>query len=305
MDPKSGRPEMSGDPGDRLPLPAGPAPGELAVTVVMVVRDEERNLQACLSRLLWADRILVIDDGSKDGTVDLVRTYTEWVVPGRREPGCDPVHLNLNRGFELVPSGWILQVDADELISPQLAAEVRETVRGNLRAAYRIPFRTALLGRWMKHGYWGAGTRLIRLHRAGAARYPLRAVHETLEVAGPIGEMDRPIFHRPYNTVSEFLKKTDLYTTRESERIVQGTSPGFSGLGKRAAHPSSWTLLGSALRIFLWAQFRRGGWRDGPRGTASSLLAAGYSLLETLKAWERAEQLDQIPPLPEEGRAPL
>src|SRR5512140_428232 len=79
------RPAAPIDP--RFPLPAGPASGPAAVTVVLVVRNEERNIGPCLSRLSWADRILLVDDGSTDATISIASRYTRWILPGVPQPG--------------------------------------------------------------------------------------------------------------------------------------------------------------------------------------------------------------------------
>lgn len=284
----------------RFPLPEGPATGASAVTAVLVARNEERNIGPCLSRLSWVDRILVIDDGSADATISLAARYTKWILPGAPQPGADPVHAHLNDALRLIPQGWVLQIDADERVSATLGAEVRRVINTGQEAAFRVPIRTAILGRWVRHGYWGSETSWIRLVRAGSAHYPLQAVHESLVVKGPVGVLRCPIYHLPYPTVSDFVRKTDLYTSREVEAILASRSCGISGSGTRAVHPSAWRLFASTARIFLWSYLRCGGIREGRWGMATSLMLSFYALLETLKVWERAESLDQPPPLPEE-----
>ena len=286
-----------------IPLPMGPAAGRESVTVVVVARNEERNIGQCLSRLSWVDRILVVDDGSTDATVAVAARYTEWILPGAPQPGADPVHAHLNEAFRLIPQGWILQIDADERISVGLGEEVRRVITTGREAAYRVPFRTSVLGRWARHGYWGADTSLIRLLRAGSAHYPLQAVHESLVVEGSVGALRCPIYHLPYPTVAEYVRKTDLYTSREVATILVGRSPGISGSGTRAAHPSAWRLFSSTARIFFWSYLRRGGFRDGRWGMAASLMLSFYAFLETLKVWEKAEGLDLPPTLPEDPQS--
>ncbi len=303
-------PQSSGALDPRFPLPEGPACGAASITAIVIARNEERNLGPCLSRLAWVDRILVIDDGSTDATVAEARRFTRWVMPGAPHEGTDPVHAHLNDAFRRVPEGWILQVDADERVSDGLAAEIRQVVSGQpdatrpdasrLDAAFRVPFRTAVLGRWVQHGYWGGETRLIRLWRAGSAHYPLQAVHESVVVDGLIGTLRHPIYHLPYPTVSEFVHKTNLYTSREVAAMLAGRSRGVSGAGAKAGHPSAWRLLAGTARIFFWSFLRRGGFRAGRWGMATSLMITGYAFLEMLKVWERAEDLDRPPSLPGE-----
>jgi hypothetical protein len=287
----------------RFPLPEGPATGAVVITAVLVARNEERNVGPCLSRLPWVDRILVIDDGSTDATISVAAQYTKWILPGAPQSGADPNHAHLNEALRLIPQGWILQIDADERVSAGLGEEVRRVITTGREAAYRVPFRTAILGRWVRHGYWGADTGLIRLFRAGSAHYPLQAVHESLVVEGVVGALRCPIYHIPYPTVADFVRKTDGYTSREVATILAGRSRGISGSGTRAVHPSAWHLFSSTARIFFWSYLRRGGFREGRWGMAAGLMLSFYAFLETLKVWERAEGLDQPPALPEEPKS--
>jgi glycosyltransferase involved in cell wall biosynthesis len=287
------------------PLPEGPSADPRAVTALITARNEEEDIEECLRCLRWVDRILVIDHGSEDRTAEVCARYTRWVISRPFTPGIHPEHDNFNFGFALIPSGWVVQVDADERVSRRLAALVRGIAQreGDLRegpSAYRIPFRTALFGRWVRHGYWGEGTSLIRLFRAGRVRYPGEAVHEAVQVDGTVGALDAPIYHYPYPTLSEFLTKTDRYTSRDVETVLRGSSDGISGEGRAAADPSAFSLLWAPLRLFLWSYLRRGGWRDGRTGVAASALLGAYGLLEVLKIWEGAARFPRRPPLPDE-----
>jgi glycosyltransferase involved in cell wall biosynthesis len=283
-----------------LPLPAGPADAPEPVTAIVVARNEEARIEGCLRSLLWADRILVIDNDSSDRTGEIARGYTEWVVPHRVDPKVDPVHGNLNFAFTLVPSGWILQIDADERASTALAREVRERCTGAHEDGYWVPFRFAMLGRWIRYGYWGHGARQIRLFRAGRAIYPLRSLHENADIRGTVGRLRESIYHLPYPTVAEFVAKTNRYTTREVDLVLAGGSPGISGLGRKAAHPSGFRILWSGVRLFLWSFIRLGGWREGRTGIATSAMLGMYGLLEVLKVWEKADGLEGEIELPED-----
>jgi len=284
-----------------LPLPAGPARGASAVTAIIVARNEETRIEGCLRSLIWADRILVIDNESSDRTAQIARRYTEWVIARAVRPGIEPNHDNLNYGFALIPEGWILHLDADERASAGLAREIREGIGGTTgHAAFSVPFRIAILGRWIRHGYWGMRSRQIRLFRAGRVRYPARAVHENPEVDGTIGRLESVVYHLPYPTIAEFVAKTNRWTSLDAERILSGDSPGVSGFGSKATHPSGLRLLWSAVRLFLWSFFRLGGWREGRIGIATSTMLGVYGFLEVLKVWERADGLSGDIELPED-----
>lgn len=283
-----------------LPLPAGPADAPEAVTAIVVARNEEARIEGCLRSLLWADRILVIDNDSSDRTGEIARGYTEWVIPRGVIAGRDPNHDNLNYGFGLITDGWILHLDADERVSAALTSEIRGIIIGSSHAAFTIPFRIAILGRWLRHGYWGTHARQVRLFRTGHVRYPMRAIHEAPEILGTIGGLSGAIYHLPYPTIAEFVSKTNRWTTLETDRMLSGESPGVSNLGRKAAHPSGFRLLWSGTRLFLWSFFRLKGWREGRIGFATSAMLGMYGLLEVLKVWEKAEGLSGDIELPED-----
>lgn len=287
----------------RTPLPAGAATGVDSVTAIVVARNEEETIGPCLERLLWADRILVIDDGSTDRTAEIARGYTAWVVPRPSQPSIDPVHEHVNFGIAQIPAGWILQVDADERVPASLAREIRDVIAsGTPHAAMRIPFRQAVLGQWVRAGYWGEQVRLIRLFRAGCARYPLRSIHEAVEIRGSTGDLRNVIYHLAVPSISSFVRKTDYYTTREVPLVLEGESPGTSALGRRAADPSGWTIFWTPVRLFLWSYVKRKGWRDGRLGVATSLMFGFYGFIEMLKVWERATHRHGPVPVPEDER---
>ncbi|MFB3908697.1 MAG: glycosyltransferase family 2 protein [Candidatus Eisenbacteria bacterium] len=275
---------------DSLPLPGGPATDPHAITAVVLALNEEANIERCLRSLLWADRILLVDNGSTDRTVEIAAGFTSWIVPHVLPPEIDPVHGNLNWAFPQIPAGWILQVDADERVSPELAAEMRAAVASQPSdAAFAIPFWTSVLGTWPSYGYWGRHRRLIRLFRSGRGRYRLHAIHEPLEVDGTVGRLAAPILHEPYPTLRDFIRKTNRYTTREAQRILDGTSPGTSAMGLKAARSRTGLIaIWAGVRLFLWSYLRLSGWREGRIGIATSSMLGIYGFLEVLKVWEAA-----------------
>ncbi len=288
------------DPARRDPLPAGPAHGANTVTAIVVAKNEEKRIEGCLRSVLWADRILVIDNESSDRTAAIARGYTEWVIGRGVPPGTDPNHDNLNFGFRLISEGWLIHLDADERASATLGREIRSKITGTRHGAFSVPFRIAMLGRWLRHGYWGAQSKQIRVFRAGRARYPLRAIHERPDIEGTVGELEGVIYHFPYPMIAEFVSKTNRWTSLDADRILSGESPGVSSFGRKAAHPSGLRLLWSGVRLFLWSFFRLGGWREGRVGIATSAMLGVYGFLETLKVWEKADGLDGELELPED-----
>jgi hypothetical protein len=121
-----------------------------------------------------------------------------------------------------------------------------------------------------------------------------------MTVQGEVGVLENVIYHLPFPSVEEFVTKTNRYTSRETDLILHQGSPGVSGQGLQAAHPSAFRLLWSAIRLFLWSLIKRGGWREGRMGVATSMMLALYGFLEVLKVWEEAEGRKGMIPLPDE-----
>jgi len=177
------------------------------VTVVIPTLNEAALIGAAVRHLDWAAEVLVADGGSTDGTPDLARDAGARVldVPGRTIAG------QRNAAIALARTDWIFALDADERISPALAAEIERTVARPGHEAYAVGRRNYYLGRLMRRGGWGDNwaVRLFRRDR----RFVERRVHEGLEPVADTGRLAEPLEHTPYRDLSHHLTKMDLYAT--------------------------------------------------------------------------------------------
>ena len=236
------------------------------VTAAVLARDEEAFLDACLRSLAWADEVLVVvDAASRDRTEAIARARGARVArrafdsfPGQR-----------NAALALARGDWVLFVDADERVSPALAAEVRAAI-GGAGAGYWIPRRNRILGHWMRGAGWHPDEQL-RLLRREAARYdPARLVHEVAEVDGALGRLQAPLVHLNYASLAEFWGKQRRYAT-------------LAARSRAAQPPRARALLGMPLREF-WRRFvRLGGYRDGALGLVLCVILAYFE-------WETVRQ---------------
>jgi glycosyltransferase involved in cell wall biosynthesis len=240
------------------------------LTVTVITRDESTNIGAALDSVSWADEIVVVDSKSTDDTVALARQRTERVFV-RDWPG-----YSAQKNFAAAQAShdWILSLDADERVTPELADEIR-AVLGQEPAArgYRIPRVSFYLGRWIRSTDWYPDYQL-RLYDRRAAAWT-GTVHEGLEVHGPIGRLRAEIQHFSYRDIADQVQTLDHYSTLSAQQMYErGRRVGMAGL---AARP-----CGAFLRNYL----AHGGWRDGSIGLVVSVLNSYYVFLKFVKLWE-------------------
>jgi glycosyltransferase involved in cell wall biosynthesis len=244
------------------------------LSVVVVTRNEEERLRACLEAVVWADEIVVVDAESEDKTVAIAQEFTDCVVV-RPWPG---YAAQKNTALDLATGDWVLSLDADEVVSPELRAEIARVLASDGPAdGYAVPRRNIFCGRWVRHGGLYPD-RQLRLFRRGRGRFEARAVHESVRVDGRVESVAGHLEHRSYRDVSDFLLRADRYSTLAAEEAVaQGQRAGVSALVLRP--------LGRFLAMYVV----QGGFLDGWRGFLLATLYAYYVLIRSAKIWERTK----------------
>ena len=246
------------------------------LSVVTITRNEERHIDAALASVAWADEILVVDSGSTDRTVELARRHTarvshrDWTGYGAQK----------DHATGLATHDWVLSLDADERISPELATEIQILLRQTPRhRGYRVPRTTWYLGRWIRTTDWYPDYQL-RLYDRRVARWSTDPVHESVRVEGPVGRLQHEIRHLAYQDLSSHLATIDRYTTLAAQRL---RSDG------RASGPLA--LLVYPAAAFLRNYVLRRGCLQGVPGLVVSLMNAYYVFIKHAKLWElRHEQ---------------
>jgi glycosyltransferase involved in cell wall biosynthesis len=234
------------------------------------VHDEERHVGECLASLAGlADEIVVLDDGSTDATTAIARAAGARV---EHRP-FDDFGRQKQAALELTRGEWVLSIDADERVTPALAAEVRAIVgRDGGPSGYWVRRELLYLGRRLRYG--GAGTDwVLRLARRGAARFAPLPVHEHLEVDGRTARLRGTLLHYKYRTLSEHLATIDRYTTVIAD-------------GKRARGRTfhAWHVLRIGWELFARLVLRLGV-LDGRAGVLHAAMASFYAFLKYAKLW--------------------
>jgi glycosyltransferase involved in cell wall biosynthesis len=245
---------------------------EPRISVLVVARDEAQNLADCLAAARWADeRVVVVDAASRDATLEIARRDADLVAVR----AFDDFASQRNTALSMATGDWVLSVDADERITPELAAEIRRLIadRDSPNRGYRVPIRSEVLGRRFRF----SGTQHdlpLRLFRRDSGRW-VGLVHETVELKGPVGFVGGELRHRTIPTMSTFLDKINRYTTLEAQGLAGACKPFRTG--DLTVRPV-WTFF----KLYVLKQ----GFRDGVEGFMFCLFS-GVSA--AVRAWKHRE----------------
>ena len=245
----------------------------MKLTVTVITYNEAEHIVAALDSVGWADEIVVVDSGSTDGTADLARGKATRVIV-REWPGYS---AQKNFAADTAAHDWVLSMDADERVTPELAAEIRALLaRGPEARGYRMRRVSRYLGRWIRSTDWFPDYQL-RLYDRRAGRWNGVRIHESFRLndGAPL-TLREELQHYAYRDISHHLKKIDAYTTLVADEWhEQGRRTNVAAL---ALHPPVAFLRNYVLRR---------GFRDGAAGLIISILNSYYVFLKLAKLWER------------------
>lgn len=240
------------------------------LSVILITRDEAHNIDRCLRSVAFADQVVVVDSGSTDATVELARAAGAQVIPTADWPGFGP---QKNRALDAATGDWVLSLDADEAVSPELAASIRAAIAAPTHDAYELNRRSLFCGRWMGHSGWYPD-RVVRLVRRGTARFSDDLVHERLLPQGPVGRLRGDLMHLSMPDFESVLVKMDRYSTA-----------GALALQRKGVRGSFGKAFGHGLWAFLRTYLLRRGFLDGRHGLALAISNAEGTYYRYLKLW--------------------
>lgn len=241
------------------------------LTVLIPCKNERANLRACVENVrAIADEIIVADSGSTDGTIEIARQLGCRVI--EREYICSANFKNW--AIPQASHPWVLVVDADERVTPELAGEILAALASpNPQDGYRIAFRTYFLGHELKHGGWSTGTSLRLFRRE--CRYQDVWVHADVIVpSGRVGRFKHKFQHYTYWSIEQYFEKFNRYT-----------SFAANDLAAKGRRPSLLRLLGRPPLNFFKFYILRGGFLDGLPGLLMATFSAHYAFVKYAKLW--------------------
>ncbi len=243
----------------------------MGISAVIIAKNEEKNIAACLESVRFADEAVVVDSGSSDRTMEIARAAGAKVL----SRSFDDFASQKNFAASQASHEWIFSIDADERVSPELKEEILRVTRDpQAKAAYAVLRRTNLFGREFK----ASGLQddaPVRLFRRGKAVFA-NPVHEVLRVEGGVGRLRTPLKHASFQTVHEHLEKLQFYTGIEAARSAERAG----GAGR-----FFWRPLGRFFSIYVLKQ----GFRDGREGFFYAVLSSYYEWVRWMKIWEKNE----------------
>jgi len=239
------------------------------ISVVIITKNEERNIGECLESVKWADEIIVVDAKSTDKTVEIAKRYTGNVFI-KPWSGFGP---QKNWGISKAQHEWIFIIDADERVTPELKDEILATISEPTEiAAFQVPRRNFLLGKWFK--YKGEYPNYqLRLFKKGRAWYNNVQIHENLIVDGQIGYLKNSLLHFAVNSIEDYFKKFNQYTTLAAIEKSK----------RKKAKVKIWDLLFRPMATFIKMYFIKQGFRHGKEGFIFSSLDSFFTYVKYLK----------------------
>ena len=242
----------------------------MQLSVIVISKNEAHNIELCLQSVKFADEVVVLDSGSTDSTLDIAKNMGAKVFQDADWRGFG---VQKNRALAFASGQWVLSLDADERVTPELQLEILAAMRSSEFDVYRLPRLSSYCGQYMHHGGWYPDA-VARLFKRDAAEFSNDLVHEKLMTSQPIGQLTAHLLHDSFSSFEAVLDKANRYSTA-------GAQVAFAQ-GKNAT-------LGKALGHGVWAFFRtyvlRLGFLDGRLGLVLAISNAEGTYYRYLKLW--------------------
>lgn len=239
------------------------------LSVIIITKNESRHITRCLESVAWADEIIILDSGSNDDTVALCQHFTDkvfetdWPGFGRQK----------QRALEKATGNWVLSVDADEWITPELRKEIEKAITQTDISGFEMPRLSSYCGKEIRHGGWWPDF-VMRLFQRNHGRFTGDPVHERIIVTGNTSKLNTPLLHESFVDFEEVLNKVNHYSSLGAEKLYQA--------GKR-------TSLFQAVLKGIWTFFKtyciKAAFLDGQEGlmlAVSNAEGAYYKYLKLL-----------------------
>ncbi len=246
-------------------------PSKVPVSICIIAKNEEKRLPDCLASVRWADEVIVLDDESTDKTQEVARSFGAKVafrkmdIEGRQR----------NFAYAQAKNSWVLSLDADERVTPQLAEEIKKAVASsNGYAAFSIPIKTFIGKNWIQGaGYYPAPK--VRLFLKDKFKYEEASVHPRMILDGKCGSIKGDILHYSCQNFGQFLGKLNRETELEAQKWIRD--------GRKVSLPN---ILRKTIDRFLKNYFIKGGFKHGFPGFLMSYFHSFYQLMSYARYWE-------------------
>jgi len=241
------------------------------LSALVVAHNEEKQIKECLEKLSFVDELVVVLDKCTDDSKTIATFFTDRIVKG----AWDIEGERRNIGLDFCTGDWVLEVDADERVTPELATEIRDAIQTDKYNYYLVPFDNYIGETLVRFG-WGAAwgvSAAPRLSRRGFKRWGKDRIHPNLELTGPEGRLKQRMVHYIDRDISDMIMRLDRYTTARARDLREGNDIG--------------SFVSNVRRIFTRfykCYVGRRGYREGKYGFLIALFAGLYPILSYLKA---------------------
>lgn len=251
-------------------------PGRQKLSVVVLTKNEEKNIAACLDSVRWADEIIVIDDNSTDKTIEIAKKYTGNVI----------IHSLINNfseqrnlGLDRATGDWILQMDADERVTRELKDKIMAILeRRSTLSAFTFKRSNNFCGKFLTAGGEDSH-RPLRLLKKNKARFSGDRIHEQLTVNGLVGDIDAVMEHYNFPDITHYVETQDFYCTLEARAL-------YEKFGRIPEKKLRKELMMGPVKLFFKIYFKKKGCRDGLHGLVFAMLSAWRRFMIYAKYWE-------------------
>jgi len=242
------------------------------LSVILITRNEEANLDDCLASLEGiAQQIVVVDTASSDRTLEIAQNYGAKIASPTDWPGFGP---QKNRALNLATGEWVLSLDADERLTPALRTEILTAIAHSAQVdCFAIPRLSWYCGRFIRHSGWSPDY-VDRLFKRGTARFSDDLVHERLIPQGQVAKLKSSMLHYSFINKLQVKEKMERYSTASAK---QAFLRGQKGSPIKAITHGAWAFL----RTYIF----RLGFLDGPQGLSLAFANAQGSFYRYIKLW--------------------
>ncbi len=243
----------------------------MKLTVIILTHNSGKLIPDCLNSVKTADKIIIVDDNSTDGTLKLAEPFQPTIIQHRLTGFSSQRNLALKQ----VKTDWVLFIDSDEQMSPELAREIKIKIAGSDYSAYRIKRLNYFFNHAVKHGgYWPDWQ--TRLFKIKDFQKFTGVIHETPHFSGQLGDLENHLIHFSHQTLAEGLEKSIIWTKKEAEEFI------------KAGHPpiTWWRIVKVMVWEFCFRYFKKLGLLDGYVGFIESLIQAINRFFVYQQIWE-------------------
>ena len=239
------------------------------LSAIIIAKNEAANIAECLDSVAFADERIVVDSGSEDDTVAIAKdkgaqvSFNAFTGFGKQ----------FNHALSLAKGEWVFSIDADERVSPALAAQLQQAMQDGKADGYEMPRLSSFCGRQMRHSGWYPDY-VLRLWRRGRARWTEDLVHPRPVCDGPVARLTEPLLHYPVERIEQALKRMDHYSTLAADMLI--------AKGRRVSFMSGFL---HGLWTFIRTYILRAGFLDGRQGFLLAVANAEGTYYKYMKAW--------------------